>query len=174
MNTRVTPCVLSAVYARQVQLFFAPPAALIPFIKSGKLKGLAVTADNRMTALPQAPSFVEAGLPSFELKSWYGVLAPAATPKSVVDKLSDEIGKALAAPDVKKRMLAQDMNPFISTRWRALRLCCRARVISCRNVAVCRVCEAYVSRFIVAACARCCSAMMLTGSGSRRMTLIWR
>lgn len=110
-----TGLVLTDLVAGQVQLFFAPPAAIIPFIKSGKLKGMAVTTESRMTALPQVPTFAEAGLPSYELKSWYGVLAPGATPKRLLDRLSAEIGKALAQPDVRKSMLAQDMDPYITT-----------------------------------------------------------
>jgi tripartite-type tricarboxylate transporter receptor subunit TctC len=110
-----TGLALTDLVAGQVQLFFAPPAAIIPFIKSGKLKGVAVTTENRMTALPQVPTFAEAGLPGYELKSWYGVLAPAGTVKRNIDRLSADIGKALAAPDIKKSFLAQDMDPFIST-----------------------------------------------------------
>ena len=101
-----TGLVLTDLVAGQVQLFFAPPAAIIPFIKSGKLKGMAVTTESRMTALPQVPTFAEAGLPSYELKSWYGVLAPGATPKRLLDRLSAEIARALAQPDVRKSMLA--------------------------------------------------------------------
>lgn len=110
-----TGLVLTDMVGGQVQLFFAPPAALIPFIKAGKLKGLAVTTENRMTALPGVPTFAEAGVPAYDLKSWYGVLAPAATPRRLIDRLSGEIGKALALPEVRKTMLAQDMEPFIST-----------------------------------------------------------
>ena len=109
-----TGLVLTDLVAGQVQLFFAPPAAIIPFIKSGKLKGMAVTTESRMTALPQVPTFAEAGLPSYELKSWYGVLAPGATPKRLLDRLSAEIARALAQPDVRKSMLAQDMDPYIT------------------------------------------------------------
>ena len=110
-----TGLVLTDLVAGQVQLFFAPPAAIIPFIKSGKLKGIAVTAESRMTALPQVPTFAEGGLPGYELKSWYGVLAPGATPRRLLDRLSAEIARALAQPDVRKSMLAQDMDPYITT-----------------------------------------------------------
>jgi tripartite-type tricarboxylate transporter receptor subunit TctC len=110
-----TGLVLTDMVGGQVQLFFAPPAALIPFIKAGKLKGLAVTTENRMTALPGVPTFAEAGVPAYDLKSWYGVLAPAATPRRLIDRLSGEIGKTLALPEVRKTMVAQDMDPFIST-----------------------------------------------------------
>jgi len=110
-----TGLAMTDLVAGQVQLFFAPPAAIIPFIKSGKLKGIAVSSDGRMSALPDVPTFAEAGLPAYELKSWYGVLTPAHTPKRIIDKLSTDIGKALSASDVKKNFLAQDMEPFIST-----------------------------------------------------------
>jgi len=99
----------------QVQLSFNNAFSLIPHIKSGKLKGLAVTGDKRLAALPLMPTFAEAGLPSFQAKFWHGILAPAATPKPIVDKLSAEIAKILAMPDIKEKLYSQGMDVFIST-----------------------------------------------------------
>ena len=68
-----------------------------------------------MPALPQVPTFTEAGLPGFDVKFWFGVLAPAGTPKEIIDKLSTEIAKILALPDIKENLLSQGMEPFISS-----------------------------------------------------------
>ena len=98
----------------QVQLCFFSPF-ILPQIKSGKLKAIAVTGKTRMPALPQVPTFGEAGLPDFNVKGWYGVLAPAGTPKAIIDKLSVEIGRMLALPDVKEQLDRLGVDPFIST-----------------------------------------------------------
>jgi tripartite-type tricarboxylate transporter receptor subunit TctC len=61
------------------------------------------------------PTFTDAGLPGFNAKNWFGVLAPAGTPKAIVDKLSNEIARILALPDIRERLVSQGMEPFIST-----------------------------------------------------------
>ncbi len=65
--------------------------------------------------LPNVPTFTEAGLSGFNVTTWFGVLAPAGTPKDVVDRLSGEINAILALPDVRERLLSQGVTPFIST-----------------------------------------------------------
>lgn len=106
---------LADLVAGQVQLAISPQAAFIPFVRSGRLKAIAVTGDNRLGALPDVPTFREGGLPEYELKGWYGVLAPAATPGSVIVTLSDEIAKILVMPDIKDKLASQDMSPFVSS-----------------------------------------------------------
>jgi tripartite-type tricarboxylate transporter receptor subunit TctC len=61
------------------------------------------------------PTFAEAGLPDYRLKGWYGILAPAATPRPIVDRLSAEIAKTLKMPDIRDRLISQEMAPFINT-----------------------------------------------------------
>jgi tripartite-type tricarboxylate transporter receptor subunit TctC len=99
----------------QVQVFLSTPAPVIPQIQSGKLKGIAISGEHRAAAVPNLPTFTEAGLPGFEAKGWYGVVAPAATPMPIVEKVSAEMAKFLAAPDIKKMLNAQGVDPFIST-----------------------------------------------------------
>jgi len=99
----------------QVQLYLTPPLPAVPFVKSGKLKAIAVSGETRLRALPQVPTFTEAGLPGFNVRVWYGVLAPAGTPKDIIDKLSAEIGKILAMPDVKEKLISQAIDPWITT-----------------------------------------------------------
>jgi len=98
-----------------VQMAFSPPLAFLPHIKSGRLKPIAVSGETRHPSLPQVPTFAEAGLPGYSIGYWIGVLAPAGTPKAVIDKLSNEIGRILARPDTKEKIALQGMESFIST-----------------------------------------------------------
>ncbi len=99
----------------QVQLFFPVPINAIQHIKSDKLRALAITGASRLTSLPQVPTFAEAGLPQFDMETWYGIVAPGGTPKAIIDKISAEVGKILAMPDVKEKLEEQGMRPLIST-----------------------------------------------------------
>jgi tripartite-type tricarboxylate transporter receptor subunit TctC len=76
-------------------------------VQSGKMRGLAVTGGKRLAGLPDVPTFKEAGVPEFQYDAWFGILAPAGTPKAIVDKVSQEIAQVLAAADVKKRFEPQ-------------------------------------------------------------------
>lgn len=87
----------------QVDLHITTPASVVSHIKAGKLKGLAVTSADRLTALPQVPTATESGLKGFTLDSWFALYAPAGTPPEIVQQLNTEIGKILANPDVKKK-----------------------------------------------------------------------
>jgi tripartite-type tricarboxylate transporter receptor subunit TctC len=75
------------------------------------LRGLAVTSAKRTPAAPEFPTVAESGLPGYEAVSWYGVLAPAGTPREVVARLNTEIVRALKLPDVRQLMLAQGAEP---------------------------------------------------------------
>jgi len=87
----------------QVDLTFGTPPPFMPHIQSGKLRALAVTSSTRVASLPDVPTTAEAGLPKLSPTSWFAVFAPAATPKSVVDKLTAEIGRVMATPEFKKK-----------------------------------------------------------------------
>ena len=99
----------------QLQLSFHVPISVIPHIKSGRLKPIAISGKTRAQALPQVPVFAEAGLPAFDIAGWTGMFAPAGTPKEIVDKISGEMGRMLAAPDVMERLVNQGLEPLIST-----------------------------------------------------------
>jgi tripartite-type tricarboxylate transporter receptor subunit TctC len=103
---------ITDVVGGQVQLHFPPVMAVLGYVNSGKLKALAITGEARSAALPQVPTFAEAGMPNFAMKQWYGVFAPAATPRSVVDKISADIAKVLALPETKATMAAQGVDPY--------------------------------------------------------------
>lgn len=98
-----------------VQMFYSVPLNIFAPVQSGKLKAIAVTGKSRLTALPQMPTFAEAGLPTFDEKTWNGVTAPAGTPKAIIDKLSTEIGAMLAMASVKEKLDTLGTTPMIST-----------------------------------------------------------
>jgi len=97
----------------QVQAMFSVPVSVIGHVKAGKLRTLAYTGDSPLPALPEVPTFAQAGLPGFDMKSWTGILAPAGTPAPVIAKLSAEIARILAMPDVKARLEEQGQIPFV-------------------------------------------------------------
>jgi tripartite-type tricarboxylate transporter receptor subunit TctC len=98
---------LPDVMTGQVNVMFDNAPSVIQHIRGGKLKALAVTSATRSPALPGVPTIAEAGLPGYEASSWFGVLAPAGTPKDIIDKLSETIAKALQTPEMKERLSAQ-------------------------------------------------------------------
>ena len=99
----------------QVQFAIQSPFVIIPHVKNGKLKAIAVTGKSRLSALPDTPTFAEAGMPAFDANNWYGILAPVGTPKPILDKLSAEIARTLGLTDVRKTIQDQGMEPFVST-----------------------------------------------------------
>ena len=106
---------LTDVIGGQIHMYFSPPIVALPHIKSGRLRAIAGSGDTRLSALPDVPTASEAGVKGFELKIWYGLLAPAATPRAIVDKLGAEIAKILSTPDIREKLVSQGMEPFIST-----------------------------------------------------------
>jgi tripartite-type tricarboxylate transporter receptor subunit TctC len=101
--------------AGQVQAFFSPPLVAMPFIKSGRIRAVAVSGETRLPALPQLPTFTEAGLPGFDVKIWFGALAPAGIPRAIVERFSSEIARILAMPDIKATLGSQGMDPFTTS-----------------------------------------------------------
>ena len=87
----------------------------MPHVNVGKLRALAVTSSKRSLGVPQLPTVAEAGIPGFGNDVWYGLLAPAATPRNIVVKLSEGISSAITQPDVRERMLAGGLEPLGNT-----------------------------------------------------------
>ncbi|HSV16835.1 MAG TPA: tripartite tricarboxylate transporter substrate binding protein [Casimicrobiaceae bacterium] len=98
---------LSDLMGGQVQLMFDNLPSSLAFIKAGKLRALAVTSTVRAAALPDVPTMVEAGVPGFEASSWFGILAPAGTPRDIVMRINGEVAKWLASPDAREKLSAQ-------------------------------------------------------------------
>ena len=97
---------LTELVAGQVDLAFENMPALIPHIQAGRLRALAVTTTKRSAVMPELPTIAEAALPGYDASVWFGVFAPAGTPRPVVDRLHGEILKALQTQDLKSRMVA--------------------------------------------------------------------
>jgi tripartite-type tricarboxylate transporter receptor subunit TctC len=95
---------LSEVIAGRVDYYFCPIATALPHIKSGKLVALAVSSKTRAAQLPDVPTTLEAGFADSDYTLWVGILGPAGTPKPAIDKLNDEMKKALAAPALKEKL----------------------------------------------------------------------
>ena len=101
--------------AGQIQIMFAPIVAVLPQVKAGRLRALAVTSSARSAAAPEVPTLAESGLPGYEISSWFGLFAPAGTPPAVVDRLYRESAKALQSADVRERFAQEGAEPVGST-----------------------------------------------------------
>jgi tripartite-type tricarboxylate transporter receptor subunit TctC len=102
---------LTDLLAGEVQLMFSSVVAILPHIKAGKVRALAVTGAKRMPSLPELPTIAESGFPGYEASSWYGILAPAGTPREIVAKLNAELSRALEQPEVRASLLAEGAEP---------------------------------------------------------------
>src|SRR4051794_21551623 len=103
------------VLSGRVQLVFIGIPAALPHIKTGRLRALALVAPQRSPALPDVPTVAEAGLKDFEVTTWYGVMAPAGTPRPIVARLNGELVKIMNTPDVKERLAGLATDPLTST-----------------------------------------------------------
>ncbi len=99
----------------QVQLLFVSMPAALQFVKSGRLKGLAVTSAKRSLSAPDIPTIAESGVPGFVVDSWYGALAPAKTPPAIVNRLNAAFVKVLSNKEVKDKLFAQGAEAAPST-----------------------------------------------------------
>ncbi len=103
------------VLAARIHMVVIGVPAAGPHIKSGRLRALAVIAPRRLPELPDVPTAAEAGLPDFEVTTWYGILAPAGTPRPVVARLNGELVKIMQDADVRKRLADLGIDPETST-----------------------------------------------------------
>jgi tripartite-type tricarboxylate transporter receptor subunit TctC len=99
-----TPPAMVDVSAGQVTFMFDQMTAALPLLQAGKLKLLAVTTAKRIALAPNTPTMIEAGVPGFDVSSWQAIYAPKGTPKAIVQRLSQEIAKALKQPDVQEKL----------------------------------------------------------------------
>jgi tripartite-type tricarboxylate transporter receptor subunit TctC len=110
-----TPDAMTNVIGGSNDWFFAPLAAALPLIKDGKLQALSVSTKTRASMLPQVPTSIEAGVPGSDYTLWVGMIAPSATPATVLKKLHEEALKALANPEIKERMAKLGADPFVQS-----------------------------------------------------------
>ena len=95
--------------AGEIAANFPSVPTAMPYIKAGRLRGLGVTTLKRVEVLPDVPSIAEAGLPGYEATQWFGLLAPAGTPRTIIDRLYQESSRALRSADMKERMTAEGL-----------------------------------------------------------------
>ena len=98
-----------------VQLFFSSIATTMPYLKGGKVKGIAVTSAKRSRSAPEFPTIAESGIPGYELYEWNALFAPAGTPADIIAKLNADFGKVLAAADVQEKLFEFGAEPTSST-----------------------------------------------------------
>jgi tripartite-type tricarboxylate transporter receptor subunit TctC len=101
--------------AGQVDATFTGAPAVLPHVRGGRLRALAVSSPQRLATLPDVPTVAESGYPGFEADQWYGVVAPAGTPAAVVARLNAEINKALALPEVAQQLAVEGAVPTPAT-----------------------------------------------------------
>ena len=101
--------------AGEIPVMFTTPPTAIPYLKSERLRALGVTTLARIEALPAVPTIAEAGVPGYESVQWFGMLVPAGTPRPVVDRLHQEITRAVRAPDMKERLTSLGLDVVAST-----------------------------------------------------------
>lgn len=89
----------------QVESMFDNTPSALPHVQGGRLRAIAITSATRSPLLPDVPTIAESGYPGFDVQSWFGLAAPAGTPKAVVDRLNGELNQALATPELRKRLL---------------------------------------------------------------------
>ncbi|MEP7057036.1 MAG: tripartite tricarboxylate transporter substrate binding protein [Caldimonas sp.] len=106
-----SPLAILAVLQGDAQFACVPAIAVMPQVKAGKLRPLAVSTAQRSALTPEIPTMKEAGLPEIENMAWMAVMAPAATPTEIVERMNQEINAALALPDVREKLASQYMEP---------------------------------------------------------------
>jgi tripartite-type tricarboxylate transporter receptor subunit TctC len=106
---------LTDVIRGEVQMHFSVVISALPHIESGRLKPLAIGGEKRFATLPQVPTFTEAGLQGFDLRPWQGMLAPAGTPRPIIDRVSREIGRIVSTAEVSARLASLGMEPLVTT-----------------------------------------------------------
>ena len=109
------PEAMNDTMTNRVQFFMAPLPSSAPLVRDGRLIALGVTAPKRVSMYPNVPTLAESGLPGFVFDSWGGLLAPAKTPRAIIDRLNREVTAALNSPDIQSRMRALGAEPAPST-----------------------------------------------------------
>lgn len=106
---------LADVMGGQISMLFGNIPVVLPQVRSNRVRGLAVTSAQRMTSAADIPTVAESGLPGYDMATWFGLLAPAATPREIITKLQSEAARTLNVPEVKERMLAQGLSVVANT-----------------------------------------------------------
>lgn len=106
------PSIMAALLSGEIQVYFTPPITAIPQVRAGRLRALGVGSKERLPVLPDVPTIAESGIPGYESIGWNGLLAPAKTPRAVINRLHDAIVKVLKSPDVIEKLTSQSVDPI--------------------------------------------------------------
>jgi len=115
INYKSTPQAVTALISGEASVGFPATSSVVPYVRSGKLRALAVTGAQRSSMAPNIPTLAESGVPGFNVTSWYGLVVPAGTPKEIIARLHAAAVAALRNPEVKKRFDSTDLEPGGST-----------------------------------------------------------
>ena len=123
----------------RVSVTFASVLSVMPHVKAGKLRVLATAGSRRSSAVPEVSTIAEAGIPGYEVDVWYAALAPAATPKATLVQMSDDMSRALRAPDMAERLTAIGLdavgnNPDQAAAYIGAEIAKWARVVKAANI----------------------------------------
>jgi len=110
-----TPQAVIDLLSGQVQAMFANTLSVLPQVKSGRLRALAISSAKRSAAAPELPTVAESGMPGYESGTWFALLAPAGTPRDIVNRLNAELGRIVATADMKAKLLDQGADPVTMT-----------------------------------------------------------
>jgi tripartite-type tricarboxylate transporter receptor subunit TctC len=106
---------LTDLLSGEVQMMFSSAVAMLPHVKAGRLRAVAMTGGKRSSVIPDIPTVAEAGVPGYETGSWYGVVVPAGTPRPAIDRLAQEIGAIVKSAEINKRLVSEAVIPVGST-----------------------------------------------------------
>jgi tripartite-type tricarboxylate transporter receptor subunit TctC len=100
----------TALLGGEIQFMVTNMATAVPLVRGGKLRGLAVTSARRAPSVADIPTVAEAGIPGYEYVTWYGLLAPASTPRAIISKVHGDVAKLLSSPEVRQRFAARGLD----------------------------------------------------------------
>ena len=109
------PQVMTALIGGELQVYFSAPVVAIPQMKAGRVRALGVSTKKRLSVIPDVPTIAEAGVPGYEVVGWNGILAPAKTPRAIIERLNADIVKVIRTPEVEADILAQGIEPIGNT-----------------------------------------------------------
>jgi tripartite-type tricarboxylate transporter receptor subunit TctC len=115
VNYKGTPQAVTAVISGESSVGFPATSAVIPHVRAGKLRALAVTTPRRSSMAPEVPTMAEAGVPGYDVTTWYGILVPAGTPQDIVSRLHGAAVSAMKHPAVRERFSKTDLEPNTTT-----------------------------------------------------------
>ncbi|SRR5687767_7512450 len=110
-----TPQAVSDIMSGQVQVMFGNTLSVLPLVKAGRLRALAMSGAKRSAAAPEIPTVAESGMPGFEASTWFGIFAPSGTSREIVNRLNGELVRIVASADTRSRLLEQGAEPVTNT-----------------------------------------------------------